>query len=222
VSESQHDPVPVPVARSGDAPPRRRGVAHDRSADHASIARLAERLLPALVAKVTATGLGELEVREGDWRVRVRRPTSVASARRERSRTGHVPGAAIADHARVEHGRADIGRSQDHGRSDHVRAIGEHAFPARDGHGHATGEPDGANHLVPVLSPGVGYARPSASPGTSVRAGDKVGVVDVLGIPQEVVAPVDGLVVEILVEPGEAVEYGEPLLAVEPAARQDA
>ena len=46
----------------------------DRAADHAAIDRLTDELLPALIAKLGATGLGELEVREGGWRVRLRRP----------------------------------------------------------------------------------------------------------------------------------------------------
>ena len=46
----------------------------ERQADHASLARLSDTLVPALVAKLTGSGLGELEVREGDWRVRIRRP----------------------------------------------------------------------------------------------------------------------------------------------------
>jgi acetyl-CoA carboxylase biotin carboxyl carrier protein len=40
------------------------------------IARLADELLPVLIARLEASGLGELEVREGDWRVRLRRPHS--------------------------------------------------------------------------------------------------------------------------------------------------
>jgi pyruvate/2-oxoglutarate dehydrogenase complex dihydrolipoamide acyltransferase (E2) component len=36
-----------------------------------------------------------------------------------------------------------------------------------------------------------------------------------LGVPQEVLAPVDGLVGTSLVEPGEAVEYGQELLVIE-------
>ena len=38
-------------------------------------------LLPALIAKLGATGLGELEVREGEWRVRLRRPSDGRSRR---------------------------------------------------------------------------------------------------------------------------------------------
>ena len=45
-----------------------------RQANHAGIDRLAEDLLPALIAKLGTTNLGELEVREGEWHVRLRRP----------------------------------------------------------------------------------------------------------------------------------------------------
>ena len=38
-----------------------------------------------------------------------------------------------------------------------------------------------------------------------------------LGIPQEVVAPIDGIVGASLVEPGQAVEYGQELVLIEPA-----
>ncbi len=46
----------------------------DRLADHAAIDSLADELIPALIAKLGASGLGEIEVREGDWKVRLRRP----------------------------------------------------------------------------------------------------------------------------------------------------
>ena len=41
-----------------------------------------------------------------------------------------------------------------------------------------------------------------------------------LGIAQEVVAPVDGIVGASLVEPGDAVEYGQELLVIEFAPAQ--
>src|SRR3569832_1127277 len=63
-----------------------------RQADHASLARLSETLVPALVAKLTGTGLGELEVRVGDWKIRVRRPAGSVHAsparRSDRPRLG--------------------------------------------------------------------------------------------------------------------------------------
>ena len=62
-----------------------------RQADHASLGRLSESLVPALVQKLASSGLGELEVREGDWRIRLRRAASTAAPaprRTERPRLG--------------------------------------------------------------------------------------------------------------------------------------
>ena len=66
-----------------------------------------------------------------------------------------------------------------------------------------------------ATSPAVGVFRPSAAVGARVRAGDRIAIVDLLGIPQDVVAPIDGIVAEILVQGGDAVEYGEEIAAVE-------
>ena len=57
-----------------------------RAADHAAIDRLTEELLPALIAKLGATGLGELEVRQGGWRIRLRRPATASAGARESAR----------------------------------------------------------------------------------------------------------------------------------------
>jgi biotin carboxyl carrier protein len=77
-----------------------------------------------------------------------------------------------------------------------------------------------ANRAI-ATSPAVGIFQPraEAKTGTRVRAGDRLGAVDMLGIPQEVVAPADGIVGASLVEPGEAVEYGQELVVIELAAR---
>src|SRR3954452_6432129 len=73
-----------------------------RQADHESLARLSETLVPAIVAKLTGTGLGEVEVREGDWRIRVRRPlggAAVSSRRADRPRLSTAGSHASASHA---------------------------------------------------------------------------------------------------------------------------
>jgi hypothetical protein len=56
-----------PGAGGGSVP---RGSA---AADRAAISRLADDVLPALVARLASSGLGELEVGGRDWRVRLRR-----------------------------------------------------------------------------------------------------------------------------------------------------
>jgi biotin carboxyl carrier protein len=70
---------------------------------------------------------------------------------------------------------------------------------------------------IVATSPAVGVfqPRPEARAGTKVRAGDRLGSVDMLGIPQEVVAPSDGVVGASMVEPGDAVEYGQDLILIE-------
>jgi pyruvate/2-oxoglutarate dehydrogenase complex dihydrolipoamide acyltransferase (E2) component len=66
----------------------------------------------------------------------------------------------------------------------------------------------------------VGYFRPRADlrAGTKVRAGDRIGSVDVLGIGQDLVAPADGLIGATLVEAGEPVEYGQAVIVLEQLA----
>jgi acetyl-CoA carboxylase biotin carboxyl carrier protein len=68
-----------------------------------------------------------------------------------------------------------------------------------------------------VHSPGVGYFTPrtGVESGATVRRGDPLGHVDVLGVRQEVVAPIDGVLAGFEVEQGQAVEFGEPLAKVE-------
>jgi biotin carboxyl carrier protein len=88
--------------------------------------------------------------------------------------------------------------------------------PGRGGDpGHA--DRDAHPYLAVATSPAVGVfqPRPDARPGARVRNGDRIGAVDMLGVPQEVVAPADGVVSEVLVERGDAVEFGQDLIVIE-------
>ena len=63
----------------------------------------------------------------------------------------------------------------------------------------------------------VGYWRDGKEPlaiGRTVHKGDVVGMVEALGIVTDVASKVEGEVVELLVEPGQAVEYGQVLARV--------
>jgi biotin carboxyl carrier protein len=70
-------------------------------------------------------------------------------------------------------------------------------------------------------SPAVGYfgPRPDLAVGLAVRAGDGLGHVEVLGLGQDVLARVDGIVGDILVESGQAVEYGQDLIRIDSLGR---
>ena len=50
--------------------------------DHEAIANLADDLLPALIAKLASSGLGEIEVRQGGWKARLRMPAGGEESRK--------------------------------------------------------------------------------------------------------------------------------------------
>lgn len=194
----------MPSSQPGSHPDGRTPA--QRQTDHARLARLSETLVPALVHKLAVSGLGELEVHEGEWRIRVRRPVThapVVARRVERPRLG-------------THGDRDReGRATREAGASAGRGPGASEAPYDGRPAAAVSEaPDEPRRAVAV-SPAVGVFRPGPAIGTSVRAGDPVGVVDLLGIPQEVPAPIDGTLIEVFPEPGEAVEYGETIAAVE-------
>jgi biotin carboxyl carrier protein len=220
---------------TADRRPRGRGdaarEAAERVADHAAIERLADDLVPALIAKLSASGLGEIEVGEDDWTVRVRRPGDGTPAHNRR--VTDRPSRSQPGHAGHGHGPAGF---EGHRSARDPKAAGalpvssNGAGPAatRDAQdGHATpaaprpAEPASDPHRVVATSPAVGVFQPRADmkPGTRVRHGERLGAVDMLGVPQEVVAPADGILGASLVDAGQAVEYGQDLIVIELAGR---
>jgi len=193
-----------------------------RTADHVAIDRLAGELLPSLVARLGASGLGELEVREGTWRVRLRRPPG--ADRRLPTGGRSAPG-------RGQKGAPDGDRGRDQGPSPAGSTAapggqapgldagrGDDPLPPLTSVGFETGTQPLDHGPVVAASPAVGVFRERSEirPGTRVRAGDRLGTIDVLGVPVEVTAPVDGVFASALVEDGDAVEYGQPIAALEP------
>jgi acetyl-CoA carboxylase biotin carboxyl carrier protein len=78
--------------------------------------------------------------------------------------------------------------------------------------------------LVAVKTPFVGVYRQAAKPrlkpfvsvGDMVEEGQIVAAVEALNLLNEVEAPVSGTVAEFAVKDGQAVEYGQPLVMIEP------
>jgi acetyl-CoA carboxylase biotin carboxyl carrier protein len=171
----------------------------------AQIGHLADDLLPALIARLSASSLGELEIREGAWRVRLRRAVAAPESVREpgsRGRRRTDPGGAA---------HADATDQTTTAANPSVRAAAS-TTTSRDG------------GRIEATSPAVGYYAPrdGLAIGQQVRSGDVLGHIDVLGVRQEVVAPLDGLLVRHLAESGEAVEYGQPLVRLERLNRSGA
>jgi acetyl-CoA carboxylase biotin carboxyl carrier protein len=78
--------------------------------------------------------------------------------------------------------------------------------------------------LVEVTSPMVGTFYRASAPGEApfieigarIRKGDAVCIIEAMKLMNEIEAEVSGQVMEILVQNGEAVEYGQPLMRVNP------
>jgi len=155
--------------------------------DHDAIARLADDLLPALIAKLASSGLGEIEVRQGGWKARLRKPATAPEP--HKATTAEIPG--------------------------HARGVGHGRPGEREGRGRDPKEAEQGK--VVAMSPAVGIYNPrrDLAVGMRVRSGDKIGTVDVLGVQQDVVSPVDGIIGSSLAEAGEPVEYGQELVRIE-------
>jgi len=82
---------------------------------------------------------------------------------------------------------------------------------------------DPAQHPGVVASPMVGTAylapapgdRPFVDVGATVKVGDTLMIIEAMKTMNQIPAPRSGTVIQILVEDGQPVEYGEPLMIIE-------
>jgi len=153
------------------------------------------RKLKTLIELVQDSGIAELEITEGEERVRIvhgsQRPLLAAAA------PVSAPVAAVVAPAPVP-------------ATAPVAAIdpGAEALAKLDGH--------------VVKSPMVGTFYRSASPGSkafveigsSVKKGDTICIIEAMKLMNEIEADQDGVVKAILIENGQPVEYGEPLIVL--------
>jgi acetyl-CoA carboxylase biotin carboxyl carrier protein len=160
------------------------------------------RKLKTLIELVQDSGIAELEITEGEERVRIvhgsQRPLVAAAAPLSAPIAAMTAVAAPAPAA--------------------VAAPAAAAAPAIDPGAEALAKLDG--HVV--KSPMVGTFYRSASPGSkafveigsSVKKGDTICIIEAMKLMNEIEADQDGVVKAILIENGQPVEYGEPLIVL--------
>jgi acetyl-CoA carboxylase biotin carboxyl carrier protein len=165
--------------------------------DRRTIARLADDVVPTLIERLVHSELGELEVREDGWRIRLRRPVGPAD---------DGASVSLADAAATRVSRASDAADRSRPTEQRPRAADRPARPERP------------RDLLTAVAVGYFTPRDGVTAGAAIRRGDVIGFVDVLGVRQEVVSPLDGVLRELDVEPGQAVEYGQPLGRVESSA----
>jgi acetyl-CoA carboxylase biotin carboxyl carrier protein len=147
------------------------------------------RKLKTLIDLVQQSGIAELEITEGEEKVRISRGS------------GAPPVAAAPPVTLVS-----------------IPATEADAAAARP-----AGEPEGAaaeGHILKSPMVGTFYrapapgSKPFVEPGQAVKAGDVVCVIEAMKLLNEIEADRDGTVKAILVENGQPVEYGQPLIAI--------
>ena len=100
-----------------------------------------------------------------------------------------------------------------------VETASVHAPTARDGSEPVSEGAAAPATSVGVASPAVGFFvyADGLGPGLAVTKGASLGHVEMLGVRHDVLAPRGGIVLHLVAESGEAVEYGQVVLELDPA-----
>ncbi|MEW9699134.1 acetyl-CoA carboxylase biotin carboxyl carrier protein [Paenibacillus sp. SI8] len=155
-----------------------------------------------LIKLVDQSSLQELEIENEGARLMIRKPNKTESV--------------LVTAAPVQHSYAPVGQASV---ATHAPAALESSVPTTNGNAK---QEDSSLHKI--VSPMVGTFYQSASPGSAPFAsvGSKVGdksvvcIVEAMKLMNEIEAEIKGEIVEILVENGQLVEYGQPLFLVRP------
>jgi acetyl-CoA carboxylase biotin carboxyl carrier protein len=150
-------------------------------------APLDDELIRQLARLLDETGLTEIEIDQEGLRVRVSRQAPVAHVAAPAQGAVPPPPAAAPTPAALE----------------------THADPMKHP-GLVTSPMVGTAYLAP--EPG---ARPFIAVGSTVNAGDTLLIIEAMKTMNQIPAPRAGKVMQILIEDGRPVEFGEPLLIIE-------
>jgi acetyl-CoA carboxylase biotin carboxyl carrier protein len=156
------------------------------------------RKLKTLIDLVQQSGIAELEITEGEEKVRISRGTAVV-------------GAAVTG----QPGTVYIAPAPPSSSGEPAPAL---SSSAPDQTPQAPAEPEGHVIKSPMVGTFYRTASPGAKPfvevGQTVKAGETVCIIEAMKLLNEIEADRDGVVKEILVENGEPVEYGQPLIVL--------
>ncbi len=150
------------------------------------------RKLKTLIDLVAESGIAELEITEGDGKVRIVKFSEQAPVVQHIAAPAPVYAAAPA-----------------------AAPAAPAAAPAV-----AAAEPVISGHVVKAPMVGTFYRAPNPSSpafvevGTAVKEGDSLCIIEAMKLLNEIEADKTGVIKEILVENGEPVEYGQPLFVI--------
>jgi len=146
------------------------------------------RKLKKLIDLVEESGIAELEVTEGEEKVRITRVSANAQVTYAQPMQFAAPAAPVA-----------------------AAPVAEAAAPAASNNANAVKSPM-VGTFYRSASPG---AKPFAEVGQSVSVGDTLCIIEAMKLMNEIESDRAGVIKAILVEDGQPVEYGEPLFVIE-------
>lgn len=151
------------------------------------------RKVKKLIELLEESGIAEIEIHEGEESVRISRGSTIAAPQTAISVPQAAPVAQPVAPVNTHPAVADNTPSNDYSSEGHV-----------------------------ITSPMVGIFYSSPSPeeppfiakGKAVKSGDVICIIEAMKIMNQIEADADGKLVRVLVENGEAVEYGQPLFVI--------
>jgi len=149
------------------------------------------RKLKTLIELVESSGIGELEVQEGEERVRITRAQAAAAT---------APAPATAVYTAPSPAAAPAA----------APAAVEGPAPVVEPEGHFVKSPM-VGTFYRAASPG---AKPFVEVGDSVQVGDTLCIIEAMKLMNEIEADKAGVVKQILAENGQPVEYGQSLVVI--------
>jgi acetyl-CoA carboxylase biotin carboxyl carrier protein len=149
------------------------------------------RKLKTLIELVESSGIAELEIQEGEERVRITR--AVSGAGTFTNAMVPMPMTLAAAPAAVANGTPSTAPA-----------------PAEEPEGHLVKSPM-VGTFYRAASPG---AKPFVDVGDSVQAGDTLCIIEAMKLMNEIESDKSGVVKQILVENGQPVEFGQPLVVI--------
>ena len=151
------------------------------------------RKLKTLIELVESSGIAELEIQEGEERVRITRAVSGAAPGAFAHAMVPMPMTLAAAPAAAANG-----------------APGTASPPVEEPEGHLVKSPM-VGTFYRAASPG---AKPFVDVGDSVQAGDTLCIIEAMKLMNEIESDKSGVVKQILVENGQPVEFGQPLVVI--------
>jgi acetyl-CoA carboxylase biotin carboxyl carrier protein len=149
------------------------------------------RKLKTLIDLVQNSGISELEISEGEEKIRIAKHSTAAPA----TTTVHMPLAATAAPAPSAVAPAPTSAAEP-----------------------APAQLEGHVITAPMVGTFYRASSPDASPfvevGQTVKAGDTLCVIEAMKLMNEIEADISGVIKSIQVENGQAVEYGQPMFVI--------